>query len=71
MIDLLNTLEAFREFGLNGNFDFNLLISNSQVYSIVYTLFAQLSQRIPPSQELNVQKSVDIVYNWVVETYDL
>lgn len=70
MIDLFNTLESFREFGLNGNLDLNLLISNSQVHTVVYTLFSQLSQRIPSSQKLNVRKSSDLICNWILETYD-
>ena len=70
-IDLFNTLESFREFGLNGNPDLNSLLPNSQAYTLIYTLFVQLSQRVPNSQELDVHKSADLVYNWIIESFDV
>ncbi|KAJ6218040.1 hypothetical protein RDWZM_009197 [Blomia tropicalis] len=71
MIDLFNTLESFREFGLNGAPNLNSMLANSQIYSIVNSLFTQLSQRILNGDKLNVEYSSDLIYNWLINTYDL
>lgn len=72
-IDLFNTLEAFREYGLNGNPDINSLVGNSQVYSLLDYLFVQLRQRLPiaQSREVDVRHSTDLVYTWIVDTFDV
>lgn len=73
LIDLFNTLEAFREYGLNGNPDISSLVANSQVYSLLDYLFVQLRQRLPiaHSREVDVRQSTDLVYTWVVDTFDM
>ncbi|KAH9399556.1 hypothetical protein TYRP_017970 [Tyrophagus putrescentiae] len=63
LIDLFNTLEAFREYGLNGNPDLGSLVANAQVYSLLDYLFVQLHQRLPiaRSRDVDVRQSTDLV----------
>ena len=66
-------MEAFREYGLNGNPDIGSLVANAQVYSLLDYLFVQLHQRLPiaRSRDVDVRQSTDLVYSWIVDTFDM
>ncbi|UXI17081.1 Protein unc-13-like protein [Sarcoptes scabiei] len=70
LIDLVNTIEIFREFGMNTNSNcLEISVSRSEIQSLIYSLFKQLSQRVPVSIRIDIDKSVLLVYKWIIETF--
>ncbi|KAH7646436.1 hypothetical protein DERF_007609 [Dermatophagoides farinae] len=71
LIDLYNTIEAFREFGLNSySSDFNAVISHDKIHSILYSIFHHLSRRSSSSKDVDIDYSVVLIYNWLLEMFN-
>ncbi|OTF79860.1 dystrobrevin alpha-like protein [Euroglyphus maynei] len=65
LIDLYNTIESFREFGLNSDSDLN-----AKIQLVLYSIFHHLSRRSSSSKDVDIDYSVALIYNWLLETFN-
>ncbi|XP_075679765.1 dystrobrevin alpha-like [Dermatophagoides pteronyssinus] len=72
LIDLYNTIESFREFGLNSDLNLNpdSVISSQKIQSILYSIFHHFSRRSSTTgKDIDIDYSVALIYNWLMETF--
>ncbi|XP_031553860.1 dystrobrevin beta-like [Actinia tenebrosa] len=69
LVDVYNMIEAFRENGLN-TLDHNTELHELRVEAVVSSIFYALNKRLPTSHEVDVEKSISLVTNWLLYAYD-
>ena len=69
LVDLWNTIEAFREYGLNA-LDWNSSIGMREAESICVSLFLQLNKRLAAFQQIDADLSASIVVGLLQAMFD-
>lgn len=69
LVDIWNIIEAFRENGLN-TLEPDSELNVSRLESILSSIFHQLNKRLPSSQQIEVDQSVNLLLNWLISAYD-
>ncbi|XP_036361393.1 dystrobrevin beta isoform X4 [Octopus sinensis] len=69
LVDIWNIIEAFRENGLN-TLEPDSELNVSRLETILSSIFHQLNKRLPSSQQISVDQSVNLLLNWLISAYD-
>ncbi|XP_013413234.1 dystrobrevin beta isoform X3 [Lingula anatina] len=65
LVDLWNMIEAFRESGLH-TLDHGMEVNISKLQSLLTTIYSHLNKRLPPNQQINVDKSINLTLSWLL-----
>ncbi|KXJ14304.1 Dystrobrevin beta [Exaiptasia diaphana] len=69
LVDVYNMIEAFRENGLN-TLDHNTELHELRLEAVVSSIFYALNKRLPTSHNVDVEKSISLVTNWLLYAFD-
>ena len=69
LVDVYNMIESFRENGLN-TLDHNTELHESRLEAIVSSIFYALNKRLPTTYNVDVERSIALVTNWLLCAYD-
>ncbi|KAK3748345.1 hypothetical protein QZH41_011026, partial [Actinostola sp. cb2023] len=69
LVDVYNMIEAFRENGLN-TLDHNTELHEIRLEAVVSSIFYALNKRLPTSHNVDVEKSISLVTNWLLYAFD-
>ncbi|XP_032220916.1 dystrobrevin beta isoform X2 [Nematostella vectensis] len=69
LVDVYNMIEAFRENGLN-TLDHNTELHELRLEAIVSSIFYALNKRLPTTHNVDVERSISLVTNWLLYAYD-
>ena len=61
-------IEAFRENGLN-TLEPGTLVSRARMETLLASLYTSLNKRLPPGQNIDVDKTSSLLSTWLVFTY--
>jgi len=64
-IDIWNMIEAFRENGLN-TLEATTLVNRARLETILASLYNSLNKRLPPGQNVNVEKTSSVLVTWLL-----
>ena len=67
-IDIWNMIEAFRENGLN-TLEPGTLVNRARLETLIASLYSSLNKRLPPGQNIDVDKTSSLLSTWLVFTY--
>ncbi|RWS11879.1 dystrobrevin beta-like protein [Dinothrombium tinctorium] len=70
LVDIWNAIEAIRENGLHTYQDTYSEVSLSKVETLVTSIYYQLNKRLPPSQHINIDESINSFLAFLASTYD-
>ncbi|XP_064626409.1 dystrobrevin beta-like isoform X4 [Lineus longissimus] len=69
LVDIWNVIEAFRENGFN-TLEPNIDVNVTRVESLLSSIFCQLNKRLPNTQQINIDYSINLLLNWLLYCYD-
>ncbi|XP_066917537.1 uncharacterized protein [Clytia hemisphaerica] len=69
LVDIYNIIEAFRENGLN-TLDSKDEIDEPRLECIIASIYYSLYKRLPATQDIDVEKSILILTQWIMHAYD-
>ena len=69
LVDIYNIIEAFRENGLN-TLDSKDEIDEPRLECIVASIYYSLYKRLPAKQDIDVEKCILILTQWIMHAFD-
>ena len=69
LVDIYNIIEAFRENGLN-TLDHAAEIDEPRLECIVASIYYSLYKRLPSKTDIDVEKCIAILTQWIMHAYD-
>jgi len=69
LVDIYNIIEAFRENGLN-TLDAKDEIDEPRLECIIASIFYSLYKRLPVKTDIDVEKCILILTQWIMHAYD-
>lgn len=67
-VDIWNMIEAFRENGLN-TLEAGTLVNRARLDTLLASLYSSLNKRLPPGQNVDVEKTSSLLTTWLMFTY--
>ena len=61
-------IEAFRENGLN-TLEPGTLVNRARLETLLSSLYSNLNKRLPPGQNIDIEKTSGLLSTWLVFTY--
>ena len=69
LVDIYNMIEAFRENRLH-TMQHDVEIHESKLEAVLSSIFYALNKRIPSTTDIDVEKSIALVKQWLLYAYD-
>lgn len=69
-VDIWNAIESIRENGLHIYQDLSASLPYNRLKTLITSIYYQLSKRLPPSKQLNLEASTSLLLSYLMSTFD-